>query len=131
MPRTVRWFLVALAVMTVGGVGVLLNSQLIHNQQQATCRAQAAKQYQNVTGWVLPAAYASHYDATLGTCTFFYQSFPPQSSSPKDYWMEAYSGTLLAEESDPGDAFKETCIFDGQQIDCADFEQAVDQIMSQ
>lgn len=131
MPKVVLWILIAAAIAVVARAAVLLDDQWLTYRQQATCRAQAVEQYHNVTGWVLPAAYASHYDATLGTCTFFYQSFPPQSAISEDYWMEAYSGTVLAEENDPGDAFRETCFFQGKQIDCADFERIVDQLMSQ
>lgn len=125
MPRTVRWLLIALAVFVVARAMVLINNQLVVDQQQATCLTQAAMEYNIITGWVLPAAYPSHYDATLGTCTFFYQSFPPKTSVPEDFWIEAYSGTVLAEEKSPGEAYKETCFFQGRQIDCADFESTV------
>lgn len=131
MTGAVRWFLIILAFAVVLRVAVLLDAQWIIHQQQNACRAQAARQYGVVTGWVLPAAYPSHYDASLGTCTFFYQSFPPKTPVPQDYWMEAYSGTVLAQENSPGNAFKETCFFQGKQIDCVDFETTVDQIMSQ
>lgn len=131
MPRAVRWTLIGLAVLAAARTIVLFNAWLLFDQQQVTCRAEAAKQYGIVTGWVLPAAYPSHYDATLGTCTFFYQSFPPKVKVPTDYWMESYSGTILAQENSPGDAYKETCVFQDQEIDCADFERAVNQIMTQ
>ena len=131
MPKAVRWFLIAIAILVAGRVAVLADYQWATDQQQATCRAQAMKQYGIVTGWMLPAAYPSHYDATLGTCTFFYQSFPPKTAVPKDVWADAITGDVLAEEDSPGNAFKETCYFQNAEIDCADFERMTNQLMTQ
>ena len=131
MPNAVRWFLVVIVIITAGRVAVLLDNQWMTYQQQANCRSQAERQYTVVTGWTLPSAYQSHYDAVMDMCTFFFQSFPPKTTVPKDFWMNADTGVVFAEENSPGDAFKETCFLLNRQVNCAYFETSVNQIMTQ
>ena len=131
MPKAVRWFLIAIAILAIGRAAVLLANQWVDYQQQTSCREQAEKQYTIITGWMLPWGYPSHYDAVMGMCTFFFQSFPPKTTVPKDFWMNADSEVALAEEDSPGDAFKETYFLQNRQVDCAYFETVVNQIMTQ
>ena len=131
MPKTVRWFLIAIVILAVGRAAVLLDNQWMTYQQQESCRAQAKREFTIVTGESLPLGYPSHYDAVLGMCTFFFQSFPPKTTVPQNFWMNAVSGMVFAEENSPGDAFKETCFLQNRQVNCAYFETVVNQIMTQ
>ena len=131
MPKTVQWLFIVLAILAIVRAAVLLDNQWTVYQQQANCRSQAERQYTVVTGWTLPSAYPSHYDAVMAMCTFFFQSFPPKTAIAKEVWMNADSEAVFGEEDDPGDAFNETCFLLNRQVNCAYFETAVNQIMTQ
>lgn len=121
--------LVALSLSEVGYRVNCVNPIITKKYMKATVRD--AKSDKIDLKRIAELGYPSHYDQTLNSCMFFYQMFPPKTAVSKDFWMNAYTGADFAEENSPGDAFKETCFLQNEQVNCAFFDTVVNQIMTQ